>query len=267
MVKGLYTAYTGMINEQNRLDILTNNLANADTNAYKKEGTTSHPFAAKLAVKIKDSSDYYVAKGLGDINLGVKIGETYTDYSQGSFRVTDSKYDVAIDGNGFFAVSYTSKQGETSVKYTRDGAFTVNVQGYLVTKDGDYVLNQNGALTGNGGAASFIQLDPNQDFTIEESTGNIYQNGQVVAQLGVVDIADYNYIQKFGENLYDLADGAQVIDSDAKVCQGVLETSNVNIVKEMVDMITITRAYEANQKIIQTIDSTLDKAVNQVGKV
>ncbi len=267
MVKGLYTAYTGMVEEQRRLDVLSNNLANADTNAYKKEGTVNKSFADELAIKIKDSSDYYIPKGLGDISLGVKVGETYTDYSQGNFRVTDSKYDVALDGDGFFAISFTNKQGETSVKYTRDGAFAVNTAGYLVTKDGDYVLNQNGAMTGNGTAASFIQLDPNQDFTIDETNGNIIQNGQVIAQLGVVDVADYNYIMKYGENLYDLQAGAQVIASNAKINQGILETSNVNVVKEMVDMITITRAYEAGQKVIQTIDTTLDKAVNQVGKV
>lgn len=266
MVKGLYTAYTGMINEQKRLDVLSNNLANADTNGYKKEGTTSQTFADTLAIKIRDSSDYYLPKGLGDISLGVHVGETYTDYSQGNFRVTDNKYDVALDGNGFFAISYTNKNNETSVKYTRDGAFTVNTEGYLVTKDGDFVLNQNGAMNRDGGAGSYIQLNPNLDFKIDQF-GRIYQNEQLVAQLGVVDVADYNYIEKYGENLYDLANGAQLTASNAKVEQGVLEASNVNVVKEMVEMITITRAYEAGQKMIQTVDTMLDKAANQVGKV
>lgn len=266
MVKGLYTAYTGMINEQKRLDVLSNNLANADTNGYKKEGTTSQTFADTLAIKIRDSSDYYLPKGLGDISLGVHVGETYTDYSQGNFRVTDNKYDVALDGNGFFAISYTNKNNENSVKYTRDGAFTVNTEGYLVTKDGDFVLNQNGAMNRDGGAGSYIRLNPNLDFKIDQF-GRIYQNEQFVAQLGVVDVADYNYIEKYGENLYDLANGAQLTASNAKVEQGVLEASNVNVVKEMVEMITITRAYEAGQKMIQTVDTMLDKAANQVGKV
>lgn len=265
MVKGLYTAYTGMINEQKRLDVLSNNLANADTNGYKKEGTANRAFADELAVKIRDTSAYNLPRRLGDVNLGVKIGETYTDYSQGNYKVTDSKYDVALDGNGFFGISYTNKNNETSVKYTRDGAFTVNTEGYLVTKDGDYVLNQNGSQTGNASADNYIRIDPNTDFKIDEQ-GNIIQNNQIVAKIGVVDVADYNYIQKYGENLYDLANGAQVTASTAKVNQGTIETSNVNVVSEMVDMITITRAYESNQKIIQTIDSTLDKAVNQVGK-
>ena len=93
------------------------------------------------------------------------------------------------------------------------------------------------------------------------------QNNQVVARLGVVDVDNYDYISKYGENLYDVVNGGQLVTSNARVEQGALEASNINVVSEMVDMITITRAYEAGQKIIQTMDSTLDKAVNNVGKV
>ena len=111
MVKGLYTAWSGMVNEMNQLDVMTNNLANADTNGYKKEGATSQTFDEHLAVKIRDMSDDGLPVPLGRVTPGVMIGETYTDYSQGSFRVTDSQYDVALDGDGFFAVSFTSKDG------------------------------------------------------------------------------------------------------------------------------------------------------------
>lgn len=266
MVKGLYTAYTGMLNQQNRLDVLTNNLANSATNAYKKEGTTAQSFADMLAVKIKDTSDYNLPKNLGDITLGVKIGENYTDYGQGSFRVTDNIYDVALDGEGYFAVSFTNKAGETSVKYTRDGAFTVNREGYLMTKDGDFILNQAAANAGNPGQAGYIQVDPNQRLVIDEQ-GYLYQNNQQIGQLGVVNPADSDYLQKYGENMYELAEGGQMQASEAKVVQGSLEMSNVNVVSEMVEMITISRAYESNQKIIQTIDSTLEKAVNNIGSV
>ena len=116
MVKGLYTAWTGMINEQNRLDILSNNLANADTNGYKKEGATSQTFADEMAIKIKDTSNYSMPRRLGGMSMGVHIGETYTDYSQGNYKVTDGSTDFALDGNGFFAIEYTDKVGNTSVK-------------------------------------------------------------------------------------------------------------------------------------------------------
>jgi len=267
MVKGLYTAWTGMVNEMNRLDVITNNLANVDTNGFKKEGATAESFETQLAIKIKDTSvPGRLPKGIGDVNLGVKIGETYTDYTQGPFEVTDNPYDCAIDGNGFFAISYTDKQGNTSVKYTRDGAFAVSTDGYLRTKDGDYVLNMNGARNGNPGANSYIRLDPNQPFTIDRQ-GFIYQNDQLVAQLGIVDVDNYDALQKYGENLYDLVDGGQVIAATGFVEQGCIEASNVQVVDEMVTMITIARAYESNQKLIQTFDSMLDKAVNQVGQV
>lgn len=264
MVKGLYTAYTGMINEQNRLDILSNNLANADTNGYKKEGTTCQTFADELAIKIKDTSSSGIPQNLGVMSMGVHIGETYTDYSQGNFKVTDNKTDFALDGDGFFAISYTDKAGNASVKYSRDGAFVVNTAGYLVTKDGDFVLNQNGAM--NADASQRIQLDPNQTITVDEF-GNIFQNNAQVGTIGTVDFEDYNYLAKFGENMYDMVEGGTRIASEASVEQGCIEASNINIVSEMVDMITISRAYQAGQKVINAVDQTLDKAVNQVGRI
>ncbi len=266
MVKGLYTAYTGMIEEMRRMDVMTNNLANASTTGFKKEGTVNQSFDAQLALRIKDSSDILPARKLGDVSLGVKVGETYRDYTQGSFYVTDNPYDVALDGEGFFAIEFRSKNGETSIKYTRDGAFTVDRNGYLMTKDGDYVLNANGARNTAGGQANYVRVDPNQDVTID-ADGSVYQNNVRVSQIGIVDFADYNYLEKYGENLYDVVPGGQLRESAARIEQGCLEMSNVNVVTEMVNMITITRAYEANQKIVTTIDETLDKAVNAVGQV
>ena len=99
MVKGLYTAYTGMINEQHRMDVLTNNLANANTNGYNKEGATSQSFSDQLALKIKDYTDApFTARGLGIINPGVKIGEGYVDWSEGPMKETNNTFDMAIGG-------------------------------------------------------------------------------------------------------------------------------------------------------------------------
>lgn len=257
MVKGLYTAYTGMLNEQNRMDVITNNMANSATYGYKAEGATAQSFADVYAIKIKDASEYYVNRRIGAMSMGAQIGETYTDYAQGSFKNTGNTYDMALDGNGFFSISFTNKSGQTSTKYTRDGSFTVNTQGYLVTKDGDFVL-------GNGNSP--IKIDVNTTVKID-SLGNIYQDGTLVNKLAITDFADYNYLEKYGENMYNLVTGGTTQASTASVQQGYLEASNVNIVSEMVDMIAITRAYETNQKVIQTIDGTLDKAVNSVGKL
>lgn len=257
MVKGLYTAYTGMIHQQKRLDVISNNLANSATVGFKREGATARAFNDELAIKIKDASEGFVDRGIGNMNMGVKFGETYRDYTQGSLRVTDNTYDLALSGDGFFQISFTNKQGETSTKLTRDGNFTVNVEGYLVTKDGDFVLGTDG---------SPVQIDPNAETTID-AAGRIIQDDAVVANIAVVDVEDYNYLQKYGENMYDLVAGGQLTESAAAVEQGCLEQSNVQVVKEMVEMINVTRAYETNQKAIQAVDETLETAVTQVGKV
>ena len=111
-----------------------------------------------------------------------------------------------------------------------------------------------------------IRVDPTQKITVDE-LGNIYQNDQQVGTIGIVDFADYDYLAKYGENMYDLVNGGTVTAADGRIVQGTLESSNVNVVSEMVNMITISRAYQAGQKVINTIDETLDKAVNQVGNV
>jgi flagellar basal-body rod protein FlgG len=259
MVKGLYTAYTGMINEQNRMDVLSNNLANVTTVGFKKEGTTSQAFDEVLTRKIKDSTvGYNLAQRVGTESRGVKIGENYIDWSQGSFRITEQKYDLAIGGDGFFPVEFTNKNGETSVLYTRAGEFELNAQGYMVTHDGDYLLDANSRK---------INLDPLRDTTIDQQ-GNIYQDGTLITTLQLVDFSDYNYLERYGEVYFTPVEGATVTKAlDTKIYQGYLEMANVSSVSEMVNLISISRQYESNQKIIQTIDNTLDVAVNQIGKL
>ena len=258
MVKGLYTAYTGMINQEHRMDVLTNNLANADTNGYKKEGATAQSFDSILAYKIKDNSEgYRLAKRTGVHNPGVKIGEGYTDFSQGPLKTTENPYDLALTDKGFFAVEFTDKQGETSVKYTRDGNFTLNESGELVTQDGDRVLGTNGQP---------VKIDPLKDTQINVQ-GQIIQDGKVAATIQVTDFEDYNYLKRYGENYFEPIDGSTEKDTTAKVYAGYLETSNISVVTEMVNMITVSRAYETNQKVITTYDGTLDIAANQLGKV
>ena len=264
MLKGLYTAATGMINEQRRVDIMSNNLANSATTGYKKEGSTSRAFKDVLAYKIKDTSEPYYARYEGNMNMGVKIGETYTDYSQGSFHETGNTWDLALSGNGFFAVEFTSKQykdkdSETSVKYTRDGTFTLNKEGELVTKDGDYLLDKGG---------NHIKLDPFTKYSVDRM-GVIrnQQTGAALATIQVTDFENYDYLEKYGETMYQPVDGATEVAATAQVYSGYLEASNVQVVQEMVDLIAFTRAYESNQKIIQAYDQTLDKAVNDIGKV
>lgn len=258
MLRGLYTAWTGLVNEQNRMDIMTNNLANASTVGFKKEGSTSQSFDDVLTVKIKDAS-----VGLSNVqrtgvrNPGVKIGENYVDYSQGSFRETGNTYDLALSGDGFFVVEFKNKADEKINMFTRAGQFTLNKDGYLVTQEGDYVLD-----TQN----QYIKLDTLKDAAIS-TDGTISQEGRVVARIQVADFEDYNYLERYGETYYRPLEGARQTTGTATVNSGWLEMSNVQIVSEMVNLISITRAYESNQKIIQTYDDSLEIAVTQLGRL
>lgn len=259
MVKGLYSAYTGMIQQEKRMDTLTNNLANANTNGYKKEGVTSKSFDDVLTFKIKDSSvGYNTARNIGHNNPGVKIGEGYTDFSQGPIKETGNTFDLALTDKGFFAIEFTDKAGNTSVKYTRDGNFTMDDAGFIRTQDGDYVLNEEG---------NHAHIDPAASTTEINILGQIIQDGLDVETLMVTDFEDYNYLKRYGENLFETVDGATETTPAAKVYAGFLETSNISVVSEMVDMIALSRAYETNQKVITTIDGSLEIASSQLGKV
>lgn len=252
MVKGLYTSYTGLVNQQNRLDVVTNNLANATTTGYKKEGCTTQSFDSVYGIKVKDLTVGGVNENIGKLSLGAKIGETYRDWSNGSFISTSSNYDFALSGEGMFSISFTNKLGEESTLYTRDGAFQMNSEGYLVTKDGDFVLGENGP----------IQLPTDLSELSVQPTGEIYADGQYIDRFALVNFEDYNYVEAYGENLYRAVDGATFTDATATVNQGYLESSNINVVSEMVDMITIAREFESNQKVMTTIDEMLGKMVN-----
>lgn len=257
MVKGLYTAYTGMANEQKRLDIVSNNLANAATIGYKQDNVTNQSFDNVLAIKINDESEAYNDRPIGRMSLGVKLGEVYTNYGQGSLRQTANVYGMALEGKGFFTLSSTDRDGNVSTKYTRNGNFTIDKDGHIIDSDGNRLVGESGEIVVSTDAAK-VAID---------EQGAIYTDSQYIDTVKVTDFEDYNYLSKTGNTLYQALDGATEIDATGLVKQGYIEQSNVNVVSEMVNMIAVTRAYEANQKVIQTIDKSLDLSVNSVGKI
>lgn len=257
MVRALYTAYTGMINEQYRMDIITNNMANADTCGYKQEGVTNQSFDSMLAVKIHDESECYLDRSLGNISLGVKMGEVYTDFTPGSIRETGNTYDLAISGDGFFRMRVTDRNGNDSIKYTRAGEFQITSDGYVVDADGNHLQGDSGD----------IQVSMDSVNVMINEAGEIYEDGALTGRITLTDFEDYNYLSKFGNTMYTAVDGATEREATGGIEQGWTEQSTVNIVSEMVDLINITRAYETNQKMIQNVDRMLDQAVNNVGRV
>lgn len=257
MLRGLYTAYTGMRNEEKRLDVISNNLANASTVGYKKERVTSQAFDQMLTIKIRDGSNAYLDEAIGDMSLGVKIGETYTDYGQGSMRQTGNTYDLAISGKGFYQIAVKDANGNETTEYTRNGNFKITKDGYVVDTEGNHLI-------GTGG---YVQVPTNVSNIAIGTDGRVYADGNAIDQIQLVDFEDYDYLLKTNDVRYKPVDGATLIDADGLIQQGYTEMSNVQAVTEMVDMIAITRAYESGQKVINTIDDMLSKAVNQVGKV
>lgn len=254
MIRGLYTAVSGMITQEAKQDVITNNLANVNTVGFKKDNLAVRSFEDMLMQNYdKVVGGQNVRNVIGYLNNGSKVDSVNTDFTSGTIQSTGKPTDFAIDGRGFFTVN---RNGQNY--YTRDGHFHVNPEGYLVTDSGDYVsFQQNQRLfVGN----NKIVCDPQGNVKLMDSNNNVVGQDRFAA----VDFDNYNNLQKIGDNLYQ---GNNPRAANITVRQNSLERSNVNTVNEMVDMITTMRTFETNQKIVQSTDETLDKVVNQVGSV
>lgn len=260
MIRGWYIGASGMNAQQNRLDAISNNLANVDTAGYKRDITSSKSFSELLLRRTQADGVYVTEAGsfdaspiIGKLGLGVETNENYTDFEQGSFRATSSSSDLALTGEGFFAVS--TPNGE---RYTRNGNFILGKEGILVTKDGYPLMGENGV----------IALEDDK-FTVNED-GKIYtKDGDFVDRVKVVRFDNERYLQKMGNSLWssnDISGQSYIAEGNERpsLMQGYMETSNVNVVNEMVKMIEVNRAYEANQKTIQSQDSMMSTLWNKV---
>lgn len=255
MIRGLYTAVSGMITLEAKQDVITNNLANANTNGYKGDTLSIKSFKDVL-VENKDKvlAGQNVSNSIGRLSLGAGINGTSVNYSQGVLQDTGKETDFAIDGKGFFVI----QRGNENF-YSRDGHFRINSQGYLVTDIGDIVLGKN-PITGQMG-----QIFVGNGKLSIDANNNILVDGKNVAKFATADFNDYNSLKKVGDNLYEGENPDY--NGNVYVKQKVLEKSNVNIITEMVNMITVSRSFETNQKMIQAIDETMAKAANEVGAV
>lgn len=260
MIRSLYTAVSGMVTQEAKQDVITNNLANINTNGFKDDNLQVKSFKDVL-IENKDKivGGKNVSNEIGTLSLGSAIDGVSTDFTQGMITDSDSKTDMAIDGKGFFKVLHDNGNGTQKVYYTRDGHFHTDSNGYLVNDNGDYLQGtnlQNGKteniLVGNGS----LKVTPD---------GTVSVDGKMSYKLQLADFNDYNSLKKVGGNLYD-GQGA-IAATNATVKQNALEKSNVNAVSEMVNMMTVMRTFETNQKVVQSIDETLDKTVNDVGTV
>lgn len=251
MIRSLYTSVSGLISLEAKQSVITNNMANSNTTGYKAQNLSLKSFDEVLIQnKDKISAGMPQNNVIGSISLGARIDETGELWTQGVFKETNKQTDFAIDGRGFFTVERNTGNG-TERYYTRDGNFKIDIQGYLVTNQGDRVLGTNGHIyVGNGS----ISVD---------SQGNINVNNQNVGAFLTADFNDYDSLQKIGDNLY--IGENPMYNTTVYVGQGVLEGSNVNIISEMTEMMTTMRNFETNQKMVQMIDESLGKAANEIG--
>ena len=249
MISGLYTSASGMLAESTRNDVTSNNLANINTTGYKKDVAVFRSFPDMLIQRINDQkkTDPQPKINIGTLGTGAMVDEVITSHEQGTFRQTSNPFDLAIDGEGYFTV-----QNDNGTFYTRNGAFTINGEGFLVNSQGDYVLGEEGT----------INIGSSVDNVIINGAGQVFVEGQQIAALRIVPITDKADLTKVGDSLFT---GGQVGGTVGQVKQKFLEVSNVNAVNEMVNMITISRAYEANQKVITAIDQSLAQAM-EVGR-
>jgi flagellar basal-body rod protein FlgG len=191
---------------------------------------------------------------IGYVSQGVFVDDIYTDFSSGGLKETGSPLDIAITGSGFFCVSKTDSDGQSTEQYTRDGSFTLGPDGLLMTKDGSSVLGANGAIH-----------IPNGNLAVDE-TGRIYANGTFVDTLKLTDFTDTHGLRKQADNQFSATDSAQQADFSGTIQPGFLEDSNVSVVREMVDMVRVSRLYDTNQRMIQVHDTMLNHAVNDIGR-
>jgi len=268
--------------QQWRLDAVANNLANVDTDGYKREQAAFKAFPELLLRRMKDDGLYPHPFGSGDaapiigkLGTGVELNELYVSLEQGPLKETQNEFDIALDGKGFLAVS--TPWGE---RYTRNGSFQLGKEGFLETKEGYPVLGENGPIRVK---ANNFQVDKdgkvwiNAEYADDPNIlvsreNNTWAQTALLDTLKLVEFDLDRYLKKQGSSFYretEYSGPAQIIVEGLrpKVLQGFTEAANVEPVREMVQMIEVNRAYEANQKVIQTHDSMLGTLINQFTRV
>jgi flagellar basal-body rod protein FlgG len=276
MLRGIYTGASGMIAQQARLDVVSNNLANVDKTGFKKDLAIFKAFPDMLIRRLSDNGlgvtpagSYDTMPYVGKLGTGVEVNEVYTDFDQGSLQRTENNFDLALEGRGFLTV-----QTERGERYTRNGSFTINQDGILMTHNGypvvgekgiirvqhnNFIVNEQGEILVNGA------IDPN---AVVGMADNDWSQPIVLDRLKLADFEKIRELKKEGDSLWKETEysGPPQPPANLKVIQGFLEKSNVNMIREMVEMIEVQRSYEANQKTVQTHDTELGRLINEVAR-
>jgi flagellar basal-body rod protein FlgG len=261
-----------MLANSRRMDVITNNLTNAETAGFKADTMTTRSFQDMLISRLNDPSVYQYSY-VGPHNLGIHVDQVFTDFGEGSFEETNNPTDLALVGDGFFAVDFIpgglteeeADEVEPEVRYIRGGNFAVDADGYLVTPDGYYVHDSEGLPLYVG----------TTDFTVSRE-GVVTVGEEEMGTLRVVRFEDNSVLRKEGNNLFsvytetdefgDAIPAAEPEDIVPEIRQGFIEASNVDVAKEMVRMMETYRSYEVSQRVINMFDESLRLSVNEIAR-
>lgn len=244
MVRGIYSSAAGMITQSKKIDVLGNNISNVDTTGFKENNITLSDFGQEIATRTDDNTQ------VGTMPLCVVLGQESTDFSDGTLKSTGINTDLAISGNGLFAVTSPNGGG---VKYTRGGDFSVDAQGYLALPSGERLLSQNGTALKVGSS----NFNISSDGTVTLANGS-------TEKVNVYTAASVQNISKRKDGFYNIT-GATVANGQIK--QGWLEDSNTDVVDDMTGLMESTRSFQGCQQAFQVSLQTLDKLVTQIGSL
>lgn len=281
MIRGIYTAASGMLCQEALTQTVANNLANVNTAGFKRDKVIFRDFPAMLLRRINDPTKRIYEHKIdpmpfvGKLGTGAIVDDIYNDKSQGDFIETGNRLDLAIYGKGYFVVDTPNGPA-----FTRNGAFKIGNNGTLSTLDGFILIgrrmpaqvNESERYIGKNGElpldASPIKIDENtKDIKITED-GSVYIDGEIRYRILLVDFENPERLLKRGKNLFfqNKDTGYGFTPKNTKIYQGKLERSNVSAIESMVNLIMAQRSYEANQKVVISEDTMLAKAVNELGK-
>ncbi|MCP4633575.1 MAG: flagellar hook-basal body complex protein [candidate division Zixibacteria bacterium] len=240
MIKGIYDSASGLMPGLTKQKVISNNMANSNTVGFKRDGVFLKNMSEAEAKTIPKDYDWHKPM----------LSEPIVDYGQGRFEKTDKPLDIALEGRGFFTLLT-----ENGIQFTRNGQFHLNEVGTLVNSNGDTVMSESGPV-----------VLPNERPVIDVD-GNIEVDGEVIAKLNIADFQNLDELNKTNGVNFIAPDGLEQIKSvKIAIRQGFLESSNVAILDQMVDMITSFRNFESGQKAIRIQDETVSKAVNTIGR-
>lgn len=257
MYQGFYNLTSGMLTQQRNLNTISNNMVNVQTPGYKSDKMVSSTFDEEMLYRTgrKDKGEY---EPLGVTSKIKTAQRTYVNYEQGAFNVTDGIYDFALSGNGFFCIDTAE-----GVRYTRNGSFRVDEEGYLT-------LNSLGRVQGAGGQP--IQIN-NEDFSVTNGTIYGYDEDGVVRELGSLRVVDFegdyqDVLHKEDYGLYSTdAAAREVLQGETAVLWKTLERSNADLVDEMTSMMTSQRALQSAAQLLKMYDQIMSKSATDIGRM